>query len=226
MSFINFPSPTPIFPTVPPLTWSVFKKVIMSSRVTTAISGRETQLACAVFPRWEFTLSYGGGNSWLRDQTQNIVPDPTLAGYTELQQISGLFLLCLGSYGEFYYSDPDDNSRSSQAVGTANGTQTTFPLYFTWGNGPFTPSMTVPVGGIQTINNVYFNGTVQSSSLYSLDTTNTQLVFTTAPTNGTVITADFFFYFRCRFTQDSLDFSEFAQNKWDTREVRFQSVKP
>jgi uncharacterized protein (TIGR02217 family) len=231
MSFINFPSPTPIFPVLPPLTWSVHKKPIMGYRVVTAVSGREVQFAGAVYPRWNFLLSYGNGNSWLRDQTQNIVVGPNAIGYTELQQISGLFLLCQGSYGEFYYSDPNDNSRSNQSVGVGNGSQTIFPLYYSWGSGPFTPKMTIPVGGIQTINNVYLNGIVQLAASYSMDATNTKLVFSTsgsytAPPNGSIITADFSFYFRCRFMEDNLLFEEFAQNLWDTKEVRFESVKP
>ena len=198
----------------------------MSSRVTTAVSGRENQLATAAYPRWAFTLSYGGGNSWLRDQTQNITPDPTKNGLTEFEQLSGLFLACLGSYGEFYYSDPDDSSRANQYIGTGNGTATTFLVYYSWGSGPFTPAMTIPVGGVNTITTVYFNGVAQSSSIYSLDSTNTQLVFTSAPGNGVVITVTFSFYFRCRFLDDHMDYNQWAQNLWDTKEVRFESVKP
>lgn len=214
----------PIFPTLPPLGWSVHKKPIMASRVTTAITGRETQLAGAAYPRWAFTLTYGG-SSWLREQTQNIVPDPNLLGLKELEQLSGLFLFCLGPYGEFYYEDPDDNSRSGQAVGIGDGITSTFPLFFSWGFGPFLPSFTSPVGGIKTINSVYFNDIPQASSLYALDFTNTKLVFFTPPAAGKVITADFYFYFRCRFLDDHMEFSQFAQNLWECKEVRFESVK-
>jgi len=225
VAYIFFPSPTPVFPVLPPLAWPVHKKPLLASRATKAATGRSTKLACAVFPRWAFTLTYGG-NSWLRDQTQNIVPDPTLSGYTELEQLSGLFLACRGSYGEFYYNDPDDDSRLAQLVATANGTSTTYPLYYSWGSGPFTPAFYAPVGGINTIDAVYFNGVAQSPSDYTTDATNTQLVFASAPTAGVVITADFHFYFRCRFLDDTMVFSQFAKNKWEVKEVRFESVKP
>lgn len=226
MAYIFFPSPTPIFPTLPPLTWSVHKKPLMSSRATKAITGRGNQLACAIYPRWAFTLSYGNGNSWLREQTQNITPWAPLAGFTELEQLTGLFLACLGSYGEFYYNDPDDNSRLSQAVGTGDGSTKSFPLFVSWGNGPFTPSFTMPIGGINVINTVYFNGTPQSSSLYTVDATNTEIVFGTAPGSGVVVTADFSFYFRCRFLEDQLQLSQWEKNLWDVKEVKFESVKP
>jgi uncharacterized protein (TIGR02217 family) len=214
-----------VFPVLPPLAWSVHKKPILASRTTTSATGRGTQLACAVYPRWAFTLTYGDG-SWLRDQTQNIVPDSTLAGFAELEQLSGLFLACRGSYGEFYYSDPDDNSREHEFVGTGDGTTTTFPLYYSWGLGPFSPTLTIPVGGINTLDAVYIGAVVQSPSTYSMDATNTQLVFAVPPAAGYIITVDFHFYFRCRFLNDTFEFSQFAQNKWENKETLFESVKP
>ena len=225
MSFINYPSPTPVFPALPPLSWSVHKKPIMASRVTIGSTGRENQLACAAFPRWAFILTYGT-SSWLRDQTQNIIPYAPLGGFTELEQISGLFLACLGPYGEFYYSDPDDCSRFGQLVGVGNASQTTFPLFVSCGVGPFTPGFTFPVGGIASIDAVYGNGSLVSPTVYHMDTTNTQLILTTAPSMGDVITADFHFYYRCRFLDDHLSFSQWEKNLWEAKEVRFESVKP
>jgi uncharacterized protein (TIGR02217 family) len=224
MSFINYPSPTPLFPALPSQGWSVHKKPIMSSRATTAITGRETKLACCVSPRWAFTVTYGG-SAWLRDETQNIVPDPTLAGFAELEQISGLFLACRGAYGEFYYNDPDDNSRTLAPVATAGGAQSSFTLSVPYGNGPFTPSFVMPVGGINTIQGVYANGVLLDPSNYTIDATNTMIVFGPPPTKGTVLTASFSFYFRCRFLDDQQLYSEFAQNLWEAKEIRFESVK-
>jgi uncharacterized protein (TIGR02217 family) len=194
--------------------------------VTIGATGRENQLAGAIYPRWAFTLSYGG-NSWLREQTQNITTDPTLAGYTELEQLSSLYLACLGPYGEFYYTDVDDCSRLSQFIGIGNNSQTTFPLYFSWGTGPFSPSLTFPVQGIASLDAVYIGGSLQSPSSYSLDSTKTQIIFTSPPIEvyGN-ITADFHFYYRCRFLDDNMSYNQFDRNLWETKEVRFESVKP
>jgi uncharacterized protein (TIGR02217 family) len=226
MAFVDFPTPTPIFPVLPPLTWSVHKKFVSSSRAITAVTGRGVQVATAAYPRFQFTLSYGGDNSWLRDQTQNITPEPQLAGYNELAEIIGLYVACLGPYGEFYYTEPDDCSRLGAAVGAGDGTTTTFQLYVPWGSGPYTPAFYSPCTGINTINNVYFNGVVQSPTLYSVDATNTMLVFTTAPGSEVVITCDFSFYYRSRFMNDNLTTSQWAQNLWNVKEVQFESVKP
>jgi len=224
MSFVNFPSPTPIFPTLPPLTWSVHKKPILASREYIAASGREVQLAAAVYPRWAFTLTYGG-SSWLRDQTQNIVPDFTLAGFTEFQQISQLFLACRGAYGEFFYSDPEDNSRNGQVLGTyaANATST-YVVVSNWGSGPFSPNLSFPVGGVNVLSAVYVSGHLISPTNYSLDATRTKLTISTVYSGP--LTIDFSFYYRCRFLDDHMNYSQFAQNLWETREVRFESVKP
>lgn len=225
MSFIDFPSPTPVFPTLPPLAWSVHKKPIMASRVSIAATGREVQLAAAVYPRWAFVLSYGN-SSWLRDQTQNSTPYAPLAGFTEMEEISGLFLACRGAYGEFYYSDPDDNSRLNQGLAVSDGINTHIPLYYSWGNGPFAPSLILPVTGIQSIDAVYFNGVAQPSGNYSLDATKTVLILVAPAPNGVVITADFHFYYRCRFLEDHMEFSQWAKNLWELKEVKFESVKP
>lgn len=224
MSFIFYPTPTPIFPVLPPLAWSVHKKYMMGSRATIGATGRENKLACAVYPRWTFTLTYGG-NSWLREQTQNIVPDPTLTGLTELEQLTSLFLICKGAYGEFYYSDPEDNSRLAEGIAIADGITTQFPLYITWDYAPVTPGISVIVSGIQSVDAVYFNGVLQSSGLYTIDSTKTLLVFTNPPANGVIITADFHFYFRCRFLDDTMSFSQFDRNLWEVKEVRFETVK-
>jgi hypothetical protein len=178
-----------------------------------------------VYPRWSFILSYGG-DSWLREQTQNILPDYTKQGLTELQQISSLFLACKGAYGEFYYDDPEDDSRLSAYLGQYSyfGSQT-YPILVSWGYGPTNPSLTYPVGGINVITNVYVNGSVIPTANWALDSTRTQLYITGVANSGQV-RADFTFYYRCRFLDDTLAFSQFAQNLWETKEVRFESVKP
>lgn len=227
MSFIQFPAITPVFPTLAPLTWSTHKEPSFKSTVSKAVTGRETQLIRAVYPRWEFTLSYGE-DAWLREETQNILPDPRLLGKTELQQISGLFLQCFGAFGEFYYLDPNDNSRII-GLGDNDAVTTVYPLFYTWGTGPFTPSFTAPVSGIESIISVYIGTTLQDPSTYGVDSTNTQLVFVEPPPLaliGQPITVAFIFYFRCRFLTDMQEYDQWAKNLWENKEVTFQSVKP
>lgn len=225
MSFINFPATIPVFPTLPPLEYPVYKIPEFRTDVMIGITGREVQVAREVYPRFVFNLSFGN-HSWLRDQTQNTSIYQPLSGFTELEQISGLFLQCLGSYGNFYYEDPDDNSRLAVPCGTTDGTTTTFQLYYSWGSGPFTPPLTFPVSGVKTLDAVYLDGTAQSSANYSLDSTNTKVVFNTAPTTGQALTVDLHFYFRCRFFNDVEEYDQWAKNMWQNKEVKFITVKP
>jgi hypothetical protein len=195
----------------------------MSSRVAIAATGREVQVAQAAYPRFAWKLSYGK-QSWLRERTQNITPWQPLNAYTELETISGLYLACQGPYGEFYYSDPDDNSRKGQYIGTGNGPYApmTYQVPVGWGTGPFSPSLSFPVGGLNVVSNVYATGYVGS---WTIGADNTSLVFGgVIPPQG-IITADFTFYYRCRFLDDKLSFSEWATNLWELAEVNFESVK-
>lgn len=235
MGYLNYPSPTPIFPALPPITWSVFRKPIMASRVAIATTGRETQVAQAAYPRIAFKVSYGK-TSWLRERTQNINPWLPLNAYTELEAITSLYLACGGPYGEFYYDDPDDNSRTNQYVGTALGyspatapppgaNQWVFPIPVQWGTGPFTPPMSFPIGGVNVLQQVYFDGHPAFSG-WVVDSTNTAIDFSaySSPPSGR-ITADFTFYYRCRFLDDKLSFSQWAKNLWENAEVNFETVK-
>jgi hypothetical protein len=224
MAFINFPSPTPIFPVLSPLTWSVFKKPSFTSTSTKAMTGKNTLFMREVYPRWEFTLKYGD-TSWLRDQTQNIDPYIELAGKTELAELAGLYTQCNGAYGEFYYSDPDDCSRANIVLGLGDGVSTIYPIVYTWGTGPLMPEFQAPVTGIQSIVQVTLDGTVLDPTGYSLDATNTKLVLAAAPIPGLIIAISYFFYFRCRFNEDKIDFDQWAKNLWELTELKFKSVK-
>jgi uncharacterized protein (TIGR02217 family) len=51
------------------------------------------------------------------------------------------------------------------------------------------------------------------------------VTFTSAPANGAVITADMSYYWRCRFTTDLCEFSQFMQNLWEAKKVEFRTVK-
>lgn len=50
-----------------------------------------------------------------------------------------------------------------------------------------------------------------------------QLVFATAPTSGHAITADFDYYFVCRFDDDKLELNEFVSKLFDLQKLNFSS---
>ena len=50
------------------------------------------------------------------------------------------------------------------------------------------------------------------------------LIFTTAPANGALISADFQFSFVCIFTDDTADFEKFADKFWNLKTLNFESA--
>lgn len=70
---------------------------------------------------------------------------------------------------------------------------------------------------------VYNNGTLQGPAAYTITLPN-QLVFGSAPAAGHAITADFDFWFVCRFTDDTTDFNQFVSKLWDLGKLNFYSL--
>ena len=218
MSF-TFPTPTPIFPAL----FSGYPshmKPATAALVTTSVSGVETRSVRQIYPLWDFEVPF----EVLRDQTQNAVVDPYYATYTELQQLCGLFLACRGQYGRFFYSCPEDNSRLGQAIGTGDGIKLEFRALRTIGTG--TLAFTEPVGGINAGAGwkVYYNA-VDDSANWSVSADLMSFVRISAPTVGAVITADFSFYYFCRFLEDLEDFEQFYHHLWTLKSCKFRSAK-
>ena len=229
MSFIGFPTnPPPIFPALNPLAFPIHKKPTFSAWEHKSVSGAQYQTARQAYPNWEFELQYAE-DSWLREQTQNnpiYVPN---SPNVELETISQLFLSCYGSYGEFWYSDPEDNSRSGQFIYTGDGSTTVFRVIRTWGFEPF--ARVEPVGGINIYDPalaVYLDGVSQPYSTFTVtnDLTGTHLNFNSAPALGVTITMDFSYYYRCQWKEDMQQYNQWAYNLWQLRKAEFRSVKP
>lgn len=216
MPFI-FPNPTPILPQLPGWSFSVHKRPTWATLEFVAISGRRVSSPQQAYPLWEFELTY----DMLRDQTQNYIPYQRYAGRQEFTQLSELFLACAGKYGQFYFDDPTDNSRNGQQIGIGDGITTQFLALRNWGYGNLaTPE---PVGGINTLETIYFNGSPVASNTYSFS--GNIITFISAPPPGTIITIDFHFYYLCQFLEDQHDYEQFMFSLWQMRTLKMRSVK-
>ena len=69
---------------------------------------------------------------------------------------------------------------------------------------------------------IYDNGTIVNPGSASLTLPN-QIVFVSAPVGGHVITADFDYYFQCRFDDDKMELSEFAKQLYELQKLNFSS---
>jgi uncharacterized protein (TIGR02217 family) len=203
--------------------FSIMKKPVFASIVQSFKSGREVINAQQTTPLFEFELKY----ETLKDQTQNQTPYQPNAGFTALEQLSSLFLFCNGQYGRFVYEDLSDCSRTGQEIGVGDGVTTTFEIVETIADANTGLKFSFTVGKVNFNHSivVYINGTpVPSAGNWEIDaSTATQLVWAVAPSEGAVITMDFYFYYLCRFISDEQEFEQFMKNWW-TAPIKFRSI--
>ena len=191
-----------IFPaSLPGLTLNTSIAPRFSTKIQSAISGRETRAAFMSYPLWDITFSY----SVLRSS----------AAYLELDQVMGFFLQVKGSFDSFLVTIPNDNAVTDMQFGTGNGTQVAYQLTRTRGAGGF--GFVEPVQNVQTITNVKVNGV--ETTAYTINSAGL-ITFTTAPASSAVITWTGSFYYRCRFTQDTASFDRFMNNLWELKKVQ------
>ena len=121
----------------------------------------------------------------------------------QLDTLVAFFRARKGRADGFRFKDWTDYQTTGQVIGTGDGATRTFQLVKSYISGSATEQriITKPVAG--TIK-MYFNGTLQSTSLYAADTTTGQITFTTAPATSVSISADFEFDVPVRFDTDRL----------------------
>ena len=211
---------TAIFPSLPGLGWSVSKTPRFATRVQRAVSGRELRVLDQPNPIWSWALTY----TMLRDKNDTRAAAGPGVGYDELRTLMGFFLQQQGTFQPFLYDDPTDDQALAQPIGTGDGGTSVFQLVRTMGaalpGGGFAEPITAP----NALSAIYFNGVRQSAVGYSLDPATGLVTFTVPPPAGRSITADFTYYFRVRFADDSADFENFLYQLWALKQVKFQSV--
>jgi len=197
---------TAIFPVLPGLAWSVTKQPRFATRIQRAVSGRELRALDQPYPIWTWTLTY----SVLRDG----------GGYDELRTLMGFFLAQQGAFATFLYEDPADNAVAAQMLGTGDGSASAFALVRTMGG------FAEPIAAPHAVTGVYFDGVRQDPSGYSVDADTGVVTFAAPPSAGKAVAADFTYYFRVRFADDSAEFENFMFRLWSLRQVKWQSVCP
>lgn len=143
-----------------------------------------------------------------------------------MRTLLGFFLSCQGAYGTFLFQDPSDHQVTGQYLGTGDSSASTFQLQRTMGAGLPSGGFAEPILAPDLITAVYLDGITQSPSSYSADPDTGLLSFATPPATGLVITADFSYWFRCRFVDDSYDFENFMYRLWQLKKLTFISVRP
>jgi uncharacterized protein (TIGR02217 family) len=209
---------TAIFPALPGLGWSVTKTPRFAGRVHNAVSGRDLRVLDQPYPVWTWTLTY----SLLRDKWDvRAAGGPGAgpgAGYDELRTLAGFFLQQQGAFQPFLFDDPTDNAIADQVIGTGNSTTAVFQLVRSMG------AFAEPIVAPNAVAAIRFNGVVQPSAGYTVDTETGLVTFAAPPPAGQVVTADFTYRFRVRFADESVEFENFMYQLWQLKQIKLQSV--
>ncbi len=121
---------------------------------------------------------------------------------TQLDTLIAFFRARKGRAHGFRFKDWTDYKATAQALGTGNGTVTTFQMIRTYASGGSTDVRTItkPVAGTV---KVYLAGVLQASG-WSVNTTTGVITFSTAPANGVAVSADYEFDVPVRFDTDRM----------------------
>jgi uncharacterized protein (TIGR02217 family) len=212
----NIPVSTPpIFPQLIQEGYDVMKRPNFYNSQAKSGSGWTTRVSYSENPTWEWDLTY------------EVLEDTIGVNNTPLKTILGFFLGMGGSLVPFCYLDPDDNTVTSQLIGTGDGSTKTWTLQRTYGYGQ---TGTEPVGYLVSgaTFNAYVNGTLQSSSTYTLNTATPvqqQISFTSAPASGAPITVDMQYYYYAHFKEDSWEFGKFGAGYWYLKKITIESLR-
>lgn len=203
-----------IFPKLPGETVPVIRRPAFSTIIQGASSGLEVRIGEWVYPRWEWEIPF----SWLSQE----------AAIGDFQTLAGFFIGLFGAFDAFLFNDPLDNSTTlpdapaatPSIIGTGDGTTTTFQIGRTL-SGNFEPLY--DINSTVAAPKIYLNTTLQSSG-YAISATGL-ITFTSAPGAGVLVKADFQYYWRVRFADDSTDFANFAGKLWENQKLTLQQVK-
>jgi uncharacterized protein (TIGR02217 family) len=207
---------TAIFPSLPGLGWSVTKTPRFATRIQRAVNGRELRILDQPYPIWTWTLTY----ALLRDKWDARGATGPGAGYDELRTLAGFFLQQQGALQPFLFDDPSDDGVAGQALGTGDASTAAFQLVRTM------MGFAEPVTAPNAVAAIYLDGVRQDPAGYTVDAATGLVTFLTPPPAGQTVTADFTYWFRVRFADDTAEFENFMYQLWQLKQVKLQSVLP
>ncbi len=196
-----------VFPTLIGLIFPVSKTPEWKTDIQSAASGKEARVNFWSYPKWRWKLAF------------DLLRDKPLESQDELWSLVGFFNKHYGSFDSWLFEDPDDKTVTVQGFGTGTGSQTQFQLVRTRGG------FVEPVRDLNGAPLIYKAGVLQTLTTHYTISSTGIVTFVTAPANGNALTWTGNFYWRCRFTEDTLEAEKFAYQLWDTGEVEFVSVK-
>jgi|SRR5579871_3369443 len=216
-----------IFPYFRGFTWGGTETPITSTRVSKHVSGREVRFQNFKYPLYAIELKNTNLSSSPKETDWNL-------GKQSLQRLQAFFLNRAGQFDPFclmkskYTADQNDSQVYGAQIGVGDGSTASFTCMRFLDGGAFNPAYSEPVGQIEPNGaNVYVDGTPQVRGTAWNPTYPNVITFAGGhiPGAGAIITADYQWYFRVRFAEDSLEFVNKARYLWEVDKLSFQTVK-
>jgi hypothetical protein len=171
--------------------------------IKTTPSQREFRARDSAIPRYRYSVAY----EFLRVA-------PALAEY---QALLGFFNRVGGTFDDWLFADPDDNTVTNTLFGQGDGVSQVFQLGRMFG-GFFEPVFG-PGAGVT----IKVDGVVEAGAV--VDNFG-QVTLPVPPDVGAVLQWSGPFYWRCRFASETLEFLRSYQTFLEAKRVEFITVKP
>lgn len=165
-----------------------------NTTVEKAGSGRMRSNTSQLLPLWSITIKY----SMLDDE--------------KYRTIMGFVATLHGAHKPFYWLDPEDYQETGiQLPQNVNGS---YQCVMKMGNY---------VEAVEKVDqlSVYIDGALQSSSTYTVN--NGAITFDTAPAEGSVVTADYRYYWKMHLPEDGISIDHVFTNLKQTGSIKFES---
>jgi hypothetical protein len=179
---------TDILAKVRGVSWEFEKDYLYNTIVQRATNGKTQRVALWSAPLWQFAYKWNYVKDWPDDK----MPAAT---FTDMQQLLGQLLPLLGEANEFDYAPTDSVVTGQQLFpDTLGNAQVVHSI------GGFLEPVQDLAGG--NITHLYYNGTLQAGpyAIFQPSSVAPYLgyVLPSMPTDGTVVTVDFTYYYRCQ----------------------------
>jgi Conserved hypothetical protein 2217 (DUF2460) len=196
----------PIFPQTN-IGYPVVRRPYFSTIVTTASSGLEVRIGNQIYPLSEWDLLF----EWLQSQPLNQV----------WQTLYGFYVSNYGKFSTFLYDDKTDNTTSpdplnpTPSIIVADGVSSTYQI-----------GRCLPYGGVTGFEPLFDFKAPPVVTPTPASISPTGLMDFGGPLSvGTLIKMDFKYYWRVRFADDDLEFSNFGQFFWEAKKVTLRQAR-
>lgn len=187
-----------VFPAITGYVWAPTIAPVWNAQVQKTVTGRVVAATYQQYPLYKLSVQYA------------------YLAQADFQSILAFFNGQQGNVVPFLFdAGPGNDSVTAQAIGTGDGTTTTFRLLRSYGG------FSEPIAASFGTTYAYVNGTSVTATFNS--PSNGYVTFGTAPASGTTLTWTGNYYFQCRFSKGTAEFDQFMSQLYKTKSVSMET---